>query len=69
MAKNAVEKLIEKYGLTEIARAAGVTPPAVQVWGKRKKLPRTEYTGETKYAEKIEKFTNGEFTKEMLLKI
>ena len=44
----------------------GLTGKAVMKWKKNGKPPRTEYTGETNYAEQIEKATNGQVTKEQL---
>ena len=52
------------YGMAEIC---GVTHGSVHQWRKRGCLPRTEWTGETHYAEKIEAATNGAITKAELL--
>jgi len=46
----AVNKAGSQKALGEIC---GVSQPTVFDWVKRGKLPRTEYTGETNYAEKI----------------
>ena len=52
------------HGLAEVCL---VTRPAVLRWRKRGRLPRTEWTGETHYAEAIEAATNGAVTKTELL--
>lgn len=58
MEQNTVEIAIEQTGLTpaQIAkRCDGITTyQAVRKWGKAGHLPRTEHTGETKYAETLE---------------
>lgn len=45
--------VIKSVGLTRIARACGVAPSAVHKWKSRNCLPRTEWTGETRYAQTI----------------
>lgn len=52
------------YGMSRIC---GVTNTSVHRWKKKGCLPRTEWTGETHYAELIEAATNGAVTKEELL--
>jgi len=46
-------ELIEKKGQTAIANICRVSQPAVFKWSVTGRLPRTEWTGETNYAEKI----------------
>ena len=48
--KQAINKAKTK---TEFAETCGVSRQAVLRWEEKKKLPRTEWTGETNYAEKI----------------
>lgn len=48
-------------------RACGVTPAVIGRWIRQKHLPRTEYTGETKYAEALAEATGGRFSKEWIL--
>ena len=40
-------------GVPVVAQACGKTPRAVYKWLAAECLPRTEYTGETRYAERI----------------
>jgi|UPI0001F2CDC3 DNA-binding transcriptional regulator YdaS (Cro superfamily) len=40
-----------------IGRVCGVSGKAVMKWVRKARLPRTDYTGETQYAELIEKAT------------
>lgn len=48
-----VSSVIDAVGLSRIARACGVVPSAVHRWKSRNRLPRTEWTGETNYAQTI----------------
>jgi len=50
-----------------IGKACGVSGKAVMKWHKNGKPPRTEYTGETTYAETLEKQCSGAIKKECLL--
>lgn len=47
-----LEEAIQSVGgVGPAASVCGVSPRAVYKWLKRKRLPRTEHTGETNYAE------------------
>lgn len=64
---NPVTRAIEKIGLIALARELGISYQSVKKWEMRG-MPRTEWTGETHYAEKIEVITQGTVTKSDLLK-
>lgn len=61
-----LELAIKQCGIQRIAAALGVTYPAVHKW-RRMGMPRTEWTGETDYAAKIEALTDGAITAKNLL--
>ena len=50
---NPITKAIDLAGLQSLANACGVTYQAVRKWEAAGRLPRTEWTGETEYANKI----------------
>lgn len=62
-----LETAIARVGLAALARGLGVTHQAVRKWGRATRLPRTEWTGETGYAQTIERLTDGIVTKAQLL--
>jgi len=64
---NLITKAIGIVGLRSLASHLGVTYQAIQKWEANDRLPRTEWTGETNYAEKIQALTNGAITKQELL--
>jgi hypothetical protein len=56
-------------GLKRIAHACGLKSyQSVLKWEAAGCLPRTEWTGETNYAEAIEQVTDGKVTRKALLK-
>ena len=64
----ALEKAIEIIGgPLALGRCLGKSRQAVNKWRRLKRLPRTDWTGETNYAEQIEAATNGAVTREELL--
>lgn len=64
----ALKQAIQKAGgVTKAAEACGVSPRAVYKWISAGCLPRTEYTGETRYAHLLAEASGGEFTAEWLL--
>jgi hypothetical protein len=54
-------------GIQPLSKACGVTVPAIRKWLMAGRMPRTEWTGETTYAEIAERLTNGKVTRVMLL--
>ena len=62
-----ISQAVEIIGLSKLAKFCGVTYPAVRKWEKVGRLPRTEWTGETNYAEIIERETAGQVTRNQLL--
>jgi len=54
-------------GIAIVASRCGVSYQAVRKWYNAGRLPRTEWTGETRYAEIIEAATDGQITREQLL--
>ena len=65
--KHPITRAIEIAGLQGVAVACGVSYQAVRKWEKSGHLPRTEWTGETDYSEKIERITAGLVTRDQLL--
>lgn len=58
---------IDQVGLTQLAKACGVSHQAVRKWQRQGRLPRTEWTGETAYAAAIEQATAGEVKRDVLM--
>ncbi len=54
-------------GVQEVAKKCGVSKRAVYKWLSSGRLPRTDYSGETAYAEIIAKHAGCKFTGEQLL--
>lgn len=67
--QNLITKAIKIVGLAKLARACGVTYPALRKWERAGRLPRTEWTGETNYSAIFERETAGKITREALLYI
>ena len=61
-----IAAVLKQVGLTKVATACAVTPSAVHKWKSQNRLPRTEWTGETRYAEKIAALHGGVTVAELL---
>ena len=61
------ESIAAAGGVTKASRVCGVSPRAIYKWITADSLPRTEYTGETKYAERLAEASGGVFTAAWLL--
>lgn len=57
---------IGELGLAAIARECGVKYQSVMYWRKRRRLPDTEFTGQTQYALQIWKLSRGKYSVEAL---
>ncbi|WP_247178408.1 helix-turn-helix transcriptional regulator, partial [Escherichia coli] len=53
MNQKTLEDVIKTVRVAVVADVCGVSQRAIYKWMDNGKLPRTEYTGETNYAEKI----------------
>ncbi len=67
MDKNLISQAIELTSLTRLAKACGVTYQSVKRWEAKGRVPRTDWTGETDYASRIEEATGGRITRAQLL--
>lgn len=62
-----LESAIRHVGLAPMAKALGLTYQALRRWERQGRLPRTEWTGETTYAQQIERLSDGRVTRDELL--
>lgn len=67
MERHPLSFAIETIGLGKLGAELRVSGQAIRKWEANGRLPRTEWTGETRYAEKIERLMEGEVTKAQLL--
>lgn len=60
MSINQISKVIKHFGgRTQVAEITGVSYMAVKKWEKNGHFPRTEYTGETNYTQKLYEASGG----------
>ncbi|HEU4589411.1 MAG TPA: YdaS family helix-turn-helix protein [Steroidobacteraceae bacterium] len=64
---SALDQAVEQIGLQPLAQLCGVSYQAIRKWQRSGRLPRTEWTGETDYATRIEQATQGRITRAALL--
>lgn len=67
MKENLISKAIEIVGICKLAKACGVRYQSIYKWQARGRLPRSDWTGETDYASRIEEATHGRITRAQLL--
>jgi Prophage CP4-57 regulatory protein (AlpA). len=69
MNQKTLADVIKTVRVPVVAKACGVSQRAIYKWIDNGKLPRTDYTGETNYAEKIALVSNGLFSADTILTI
>lgn len=69
MKENLISKAIEIVGLCKLAQVCGVKHQSIYRWEAKGCLPRTDWTGETDYASRIEEATKGAVTRDQLLNL
>lgn len=57
--KTSLEKAIKIIGLKQLAVELGISYQSVRGWMDRNRMPDSEYSCRTRYAEKIQKLTKG----------
>lgn len=62
-----LEDIIRSIGVRKTADSCGVSPRAVYKWMSQGRLPRTDHTGETHYAETLAQLAGGSFQPHELL--
>ncbi|EPI8964320.1 TPA: Cro/Cl family transcriptional regulator [Escherichia coli] len=62
-------EVIKSVRVSVVADACGLTPKAIYKWLERGSLPRTEFTGETEYADKIAKASCGKYSAAQIRRI
>ena len=67
MTENLISKAIEIVGICKLANACGVRYQSIYKWEAKGRVPRTDWTGETDYASRIEEATKGAVTRAQLL--
>lgn len=69
MTENLISKAIKIVGIYKLGKACGISYQAIYRWETKGRLPRTEWTGETNYASRIEEATKGVITRDQLLNL
>ena len=61
------DAIAQSGGITKASKVCGVSQRAIYKWLATGSLPRTDYTGETNYAERLAAASDGQFTAAWLL--
>ena len=61
--------VIKSVRVSVVAEVCGLTPKAIYKWIERGSLPRTEFTGETEYADKIAKASGCKYSAAQIRRI
>ncbi|MGE0971156.1 helix-turn-helix transcriptional regulator [Klebsiella sp. WOUb02] len=69
MAPNSLAEIIKKIRVPVVAKACGRSPRAIYKWIASGTLPRTDYTDETNYAERIALASEGQFTADQIREV
>jgi len=64
---NPLERAIDIAGWEALVKGLGRTRQAILKWKRAGRLPRTEFSNETNYAEEINRITDGAVSSEELL--
>lgn len=67
MIEDPIEKALQIVPLGVLARELSVSGQAIRKWQRARRMPRTEWTGETGYSHTIERLTGRAVTREQLL--
>lgn len=67
--ENLISQAIKIVGLSKLAAICGIRYQSLQKWQAKGRLPRTDWTGETDYASRIEEATKGAVTRDQLLNL
>lgn len=67
--ENLISQAIQIVGLSKLASICGIRYQSLQKWQAKGRLPRTDWTGETNYASRIEEATKGVITRDQLLNL
>lgn len=64
---NSVTSAIKHIGLTPIAKRLGFFPSAIQKWRDDGRLPQSELSGLTNYADVIAELSDGRYSSQQLM--
>lgn len=62
-----IAEAVGRVGLSCLARELKLSHQAIRKWQRARRMPRTEWTGETEYSHAIERLTAGAVTRDQLL--